>query len=123
MSIWTILLNVLFGLFAGVVGGLGMGGGTILIPLLTIFLGFEQKLAQGINLLSFLVMAIFSLIVHFKNGYVQTKGVWYIILPGLLFSALGAILASMISADILRVLFGVFLCVLAIFQFIKAIKG
>ena len=42
----TIFLYVLFGFLSGVFGGLGMGGGTLLIPLLTIFLGLDQKLCQ-----------------------------------------------------------------------------
>lgn len=60
MSVFlNIFLFILFGLFSGILGGLGMGGGTLLIPLLTIFMGLDQKLSQGINLLSFLIMSIF----------------------------------------------------------------
>ena len=68
MNTLSIILNILFGVISGVFGGPGMGGGTLLIPLLTIFLGFDQKLAQGINLVSFLVMAILSLCIHFKKN-------------------------------------------------------
>ena len=32
---WYVLL--IFGMLAGIIGGMGMGGGTVLIPLLTIF--------------------------------------------------------------------------------------
>ena len=38
-----IFLLILFGFLAGIIGGMGMGGGTILIPLLTIFLSISQK--------------------------------------------------------------------------------
>ncbi|MGB9679340.1 MAG: sulfite exporter TauE/SafE family protein, partial [Thermoanaerobacteraceae bacterium] len=41
------------GILSGIIGGMGLGGGTILIPALTIFAGIEQHLAQSINLLSF----------------------------------------------------------------------
>ena len=123
MSIFSIILNVICGVVAGVFGGLGMGGGTLLIPLLTIFLGFDQKLAQGINLVSFLVMAIFSLLIHFKHGYVETKGIWLLVVFGVIFSLAGALLAGNASSQLLRTLFGVFLCLLAIFQFVKAIKS
>ncbi len=123
MSIFlTVLINILIGLVAGVFGGLGMGGGTLLIPLLTIFLGYNQKLCQGINLVSFLVMAIFALIVHYKNGYIVTKGIIYIILSGLIFSGLGAILAGFLPSNILRIAFGVFLCILSIVEVIKVLK-
>ena len=119
----TIFLYILFGLMAGVFGGLGMGGGTLLIPLLTIFLGVEQKLSQGINLISFLVMALVSLIIHYKNGYIETKNIWYIIISGVFFSAGGALLASVLPSKILRIGFGVFLCILSIFEIYKVFKS
>ena len=39
-------MEYVIGIIAGVVGGLGMGGGTILILLLTIFMSVEQNVAQ-----------------------------------------------------------------------------
>ena len=124
MSIYlTIFLYILFGFLAGIFGGLGMGGGTLLIPLLTIFLSLDQKLCQGINLVSFLVMALFSLIIHFKNGYISMKGTSYIILSGIIFSIIGALLAGYLPSKILRIAFGVFLCLLSIYQIIKAFKN
>ena len=58
----------LFGFLGGVLGGMGMGGGTVLIPLLTVFLNVGQKTAQAINLIAFSPMAAVALFVHFKNG-------------------------------------------------------
>lgn len=113
---------VLAGVVSGIFGGLGMGGGTLLIPILTIFLNFDQKLAQGINLISFLVMALFSLYIHHKNGYIATKHIFYIIIPGVLFSVLGAFLMSLTSSKILKIIFGVFLIILSIVEFIKVFK-
>ena len=118
----TILIYVIFGFVAGIFGGLGMGGGTLLIPLLTIFLGLDQKLCQGINLVSFLVMALFSLIIHYKNGFIRTKGIFYIILSGVVFSCVGALIAVNAPSKVLRIAFGVFLCVLSIIETIKTIK-
>ena len=121
--IWTSVLNVLFGFISGIFGGLGMGGGTLLIPLLSIFLGMEQKLCQGINLVAFLVMALFSLIIHFKNGYVVTRGIIFIVLSGIVFSVCGALIAGFLPSGTLRIAFGVFLCLLSVYQGIKAIKN
>ena len=39
----NIIYLVLAGVVSGIIGGLGMGGGTLLIPILTIFLSFNQK--------------------------------------------------------------------------------
>ena len=95
-------LQALFGLIGGIFGGMGMGGGTLLIPLLVIFLQMPQTLCQGINLLSFLVMALISLTIHFKNGLIHLNGVWMIVLGGVIFSVLGSYLATQTSTKILK---------------------
>lgn len=118
----TYFLYILAGFVSGVFGGLGMGGGTLLIPILTIFLGVDQKLAQGINLLSFLCMAIFSLYIHYRHGYVVTKNLFWIIFFGVISSVAGAFLMSFLPSKILKVCFGAFLCVLAVVEFIKVFK-
>ena len=118
----TIFLFIFFGFLSGILGGLGMGGGTLLIPLLSIFLDVEQKLCQGLNLLSFLVMALFSLIIHYKNGFITLQGLWPIVLFGLIFTVVGAILAGRLPSEILRMSFGVFLCLLATLEFFKVGK-
>ena len=117
-----IFLYILFGFLSGILGGLGMGGGTLLIPLLSIFLNVDQKLCQGLNLLSFLVMALFSLIIHFKNEYIALNGLWPIVLSGLIFTVIGALLAGKLPSEILRIAFGIFLCLLAILEFVKVGK-
>lgn len=99
-----------------------MGGGTLLIPLLTIFLHFDQQLSQGINLLTFLFMAVFSLYIHSKNNLIVTKNIGWIILGGMIFAVGGAFMATVLPSMILRRCFGGFLVLLAIGEFIKALK-
>ena len=60
MIIWEII----GGLFGGLVGGMGMGGGTLLIPIITLLAGFKQLEAQGINLISFIPMSMVALILQ-----------------------------------------------------------
>ena len=45
----NLIWLVLAGIVSGIVGGMGMGGGTLLIPILTIFLSFPQKNAQAFH--------------------------------------------------------------------------
>ena len=118
----TYFLYIVFGIIGGIFGGMGMGGGTLLIPLLSIFLGLEQSLCQGINLLSFLVMALVSLFIHMRNNLLRFEGIIPIILGGTFFSILGSLIATTIDGKILKILFGVFLCLLGIFQFVKVFK-
>lgn len=115
-----IFLQIIFGLISGVLGGMGMGGGTLLIPLLTIFLNIEQKVAQGVNLIVFIPMAIVSLIIHTKNKLVDYKVGLFIIITGLVTSVLCALLASNLSNDSLKLYFGIFLTALGLFQGISA---
>ena len=117
-----VILEIVIGFLGGVFGGLGMGGGTVLIPLLSIALNIDQKMAQGINLLSFLIMAIISILIHYKNGFIQTKGLFYIILGGCFFSIIGSVCAVSLPSSILKIIFGSFLCLLAVFEIIKVFK-
>ncbi len=114
---WWLL--IIFGVLGGILGGMGMGGGTLLIPLITIFTDIKQKEAQGINLIVFLPMAIIALIIHFKNKLVHFKAGIYIIITGVIFSALGAYVALSLKSQNLKLYFGIFLIALSIFQFIS----
>jgi len=117
----TLFYFILVGVISGVIAGMGMGGGTLLIPLLTIFLSFPQKSAQGINLLVFIPMSIVALIIHIKNKLVDFKVGIPIICSGIIFSVLGSYLASKISNTFLQKIFAVFLLVVGISQVIRTI--
>lgn len=112
-----IIKFTLSGLVAGVLGGMGMGGGTLLIPLLTIFCGAGQHTSQAVNLISFIPMAIVALLIHFKNGLVKTEGLWKIIVPAVLFAVTGSFLSKLADGDLLRKIFGGFLILLSVVQF------
>ncbi len=112
----------LAGVLGGVLGGMGMGGGTILIPLLTIFCGVKQHSAQAANLVSFLPMATISLIIHIKNKYVVFKNSLFVIIAGVLTCFVGFYLARLMSGDLLKRAFGGFLTALSVFQFITALR-
>lgn len=62
-----MLYLMIAGFLAGVISGMGMGGGIILIPVLTLLLGFDQKQAQGMNLFFFIPTAVLALVVHIKK--------------------------------------------------------
>lgn len=106
------------GVIGGVLGGMGMGGGTLLIPLLSIFYNVSQHTAQAVNLIAFIPMAVVALIIHIKNKLVDFKDILYIILPGLAACVLGCYIARAMNGEILRRCFGGFLLALSVFQFI-----
>lgn len=116
-------LYLLLGFLGGVPAGMGMGGGTVTIPLLVLVGGVEQKIAQCANLFSFLPMSVFALKTHADNGLLKTNGVWWIVVPALLLSAAGATLAAYLPSQILRKAFGAFLVGLSFYGFYQALKN
>jgi uncharacterized membrane protein YfcA len=117
----SIILYGLAGVVSGIVAGMGMGGGTLLIPILTIFLGVQQHLAQGINLIVFVPMSLVTLIIHCKNKLVDFKVGIPIILSGLISSIIGSLLALEVRNELLRKMFGYFLLLVGIWQIISAL--
>lgn len=118
MIIWEII----GGLVGGFVGGMGMGGGTLLIPILTLLAGFKQLEAQGINLISFIPMSIVALILHFKNKLVKFKETYLLAIIGAVVSLLSALVAVNINGTALKKIFAVFLIAIGIWQTIELVK-
>lgn len=111
-----IFLLILSGFAGGLFGGMGMGGGTLLIPILSIFLNVPQHVAQGINLIAFIPMSIVAIIIHARNGLIE-KGIIKKFVPiACVCAILGSLLAGYVPSKILRIIFGIFLIALAIFQ-------
>ena len=101
---------------------MGMGGGTVTIPLLTLIGGVEQKIAQCANLFAFLPMSIGALKTHADNKLLQTRGISWVIVPAALLSIIGAFVASELSSALLKRGFGAFLIGLAFVGFYSAKK-
>ena len=66
------MLPIIFGIIAGIVTGLGMGGGTILILLLSLFMGVEQHVAQATNLVFFIPTSIAAIIINIKQKNIDS---------------------------------------------------
>ncbi len=116
------MINILTGFLSGIISGMGIGGGAILIPALILFQGVSQQVAQGINLVYFLPTAIVSLFVHIRNKNVEFKTALIIGLSGILGAVGGALIATVLSGEKLRQLFGVFLFLIGIYEIWKGIK-
>lgn len=72
--------ELLIGFVSGIVSGSGMGGGTILILCLTIFLGTNQHIAQATNLIFFIPTSIAAIIINIKEKKINFKITWIIII-------------------------------------------
>lgn len=99
---------ILAGFAAGVLTGAGIGGGTLLLVYLTNFGGMEQRQAQGINLLYFLLTAPPALYGHLKNRLVDKQLALRAGAAGVAAAALTAWLTAGLDTNLLRRAFGVF---------------
>lgn len=103
------LLPFLCGLGASVISAWGVGGGTLLLLVMTLFLGVDQRTAQGINLLFFLPTAASALVCHAKGGYLDKPTLKQAVPAAVIAAALGAWIATAVDVEILRRPFGVYL--------------
>ena len=115
--LWFSLIAVFSGIFAG----MGMGGGTFLIPLITLLMGVEQNVAQCINLLVFAPMAIITIIIYAKQKLIDFKSWWIVSIPACIVSTAGALIAVDLSAKILKIIFGSFIAIIGVVQIILLI--
>lgn len=104
MNIWIFAAAFFTGIFAS----LGLGGGMILILYMTIFAGFSQLDAQGINLIFFIPIAALSLIIHTKNKLVKWKKIFPAIICGTVTAIAGCMLAKHFGNEYLTKIFAVF---------------
>ena len=88
MKAW--LLPVLAGFCTGILSAWGVGGGTLLLLLMTLFLGVEQADAMAINLLYFLPTAGMGLLSHGKSGLLEKPVLRSAVPAGLTAAALAA---------------------------------
>ena len=107
-------LPLLLGAATGILASWGIGGGTLLLLAMTLFLGVEQPTAQSINLLFFLPTAAVALLYHRKNGYLKKEVLKRCIPAGVLGAALASFAAGYLDTELLRKPFGVFLLLAAV---------
>lgn len=115
------MLIFIVSIFSGIISGMGIGGGTILIPALIILFNTKQHIAQSVNLLSFIPIATVALITHLKNRNVEVKLSMKLIASGIVGAAAGSLLASMMSSSLLKKLFAMFLLIMGVYEI--AYKG
>ena len=99
-------MNFIIGLFTGIAASMGLGGGFILIIYLTVFGGADNLTARAANLVFFLPIALFSVILHSKNKLIEWKIILPLIISGVIGSALGTLFGLVISPPVIEIAFG-----------------
>jgi len=104
---------IIIGLLSGIISGMGIGGGSILIPALVLFNNIPQIEAQGINLIVFIPISIIALFIHKKEGNLELK------YGKKIGATIGSLIALRTNPDNLRRYFGFFLLLIGIYEFFK----
>ena len=117
------MLEILTGFISGIVSGTGMGGGTILILILSLFMGVDQHIAQATNLVFFVPTAITAVIVSIKSKQIE----WKVGVPIAILGIVGAIIGAKISINrdvaALKKYFGIFLGLIVFYEIYSIVKS
>ncbi len=118
-QLWLVPL----GFAAGVLGSmLGLGGGVIIVPVLT-FLGFSPTLSASNSLFAALSNAVGSTISYSRQKRIDySLGIklGLLCIPG---TILGAIISDDVSPALFKVLFGLLMIAMAVYIFLKKQEG
>jgi hypothetical protein len=116
MTLQVIIILIIIGLSAGMLGGLiGIGGGVLIVPALVYFLAYSQQQAQGTSLgLLVLPVAIFAVMNYHQKGFVDFKAVGLLALGFIAGSYAGSKLAVSLPQETLKKGFAIFMMILAI---------
>lgn len=106
------MLFIIIGIVSGVLSSMGLGGGTVLIPLLS-FLGMEQKESQLVNVAVFVIIVIFLLISKSQKQYMDTFTAIILGLVGGAASFISSLFVKGLDGNSLKIFFGIFLITIA----------
>ncbi|MEL6404840.1 MAG: sulfite exporter TauE/SafE family protein [Chloroflexota bacterium] len=106
-----LIILLVVGSVAGLMSGMfGIGGGAIIVPLLMVFLGFEQTTANGTSLAALLLpVGLFGCIEYYRNGKLEIAPALAVAVGLAGATWFGASLALNTPRDLLKGLYGVFL--------------
>jgi len=112
---WAPPFECALGLVVGVFAGLlGVGGGTILVPILVLAQGIDQHTAQGTSLLMIIPVGLVGVWSYAKHRRLESEGLPWLLLGGAGGALAGSILAHRIQGPTLTRLFALFMLAVGI---------
>jgi uncharacterized membrane protein YfcA len=111
MTIFTFTLILLLGAYlAGLAGSLtGLGGGVVIIPLLTLFFHVDIRYAIGAALVASIATSSGSASAYVKEGITNVRLGMFLEIATTIGAVIGAILAIYTPVNIVAIMFGVML--------------
>jgi len=101
---------IAIGLFTGFLSGLlGVGGGVVMVPLMSLFLGIEQHLAQGISMLVIIPTSLAAIWQLHKKKLVDYQSAALFAVGAIVGAVLSSNFVQYISGADLKKIFGIFI--------------
>lgn len=113
---WLVLIGAAGGVASGL---LGVGGGTVFIPLLVYILGYDLHVAVGTSLAVIIPTAVSGVVRHGTAGKVEWAAAAVIAVFAILGAWFGAGLSLKMNTLLLRRVFALFLVFVAVRMFFK----
>lgn len=124
MTILLFTCIILLGAFlAGLVGSLtGLGGGVIIIPLLTLGLGVDIKYAMGASIVAVIATSSGSAAAYVKEGITNIRIGMFLEIATTIGAVIGALLVAYINPSYIAVFFGCILIFSAVMMVRKKVN-
>ena len=113
----AIIVGIITGFFSGF---LGVGGGTILVPML-LFLGFNLKEAIGISVTQMMMSSIYGSYLNYKKGLLKIKNGLSLAIGGAIGASFSGFIVKHASKEVLGAIF-LTLVLIAIIRFFVTVK-
>ena len=117
------MIDFLVSCGVALLSGLGVGSGGLLVVFLTEYRAVGQLFAQGVNLIFFIFSSGASTAVNLRARNICYGAVTVMSVGGTVGAIVGALVASMLNPDLLRIGFGVMLLVGGVPSFIKSVRS
>lgn len=109
------IAGLVTGLASGCLAGLlGVGGGIIMVPVMSLALGMSQQLSQGTSLVAIIPTAISGALTHNRLGNVDTTCAVWMAAGAAVGGVTGSAAANSISSQTLMAAFGIFLVLMSV---------
>ena len=119
-GVCMVLLGVVIGMLAGL---LGIGGGALAVPALSILFGASDLIARGTSLLAMFPNSITTSVANLKRNLVHVKAALIIGLVAAVTAPLGTWIAGEVSPRVGAIMFACYLCVLLVRSVFVAVKA
>lgn len=120
----TVALLIVTGVAVGAFSALfGVGGSVLMVPFMTLVLGYGQHASEGTALLAVVPTAVAGVIAHRRRGYVDFGGASLLALGGVGGAVAGALTAFEVRGDDLKLGFGIFLVAVGLRMVVHGLRG